>query len=76
VLNKASQLSGLSIDDIAAALGSRRITQVPTGGQELTQAINEGKPVVLHQAKSSVGRALHGLAEQVRAGITPVTSRR
>jgi pilus assembly protein CpaE len=76
VLNRASQLAGLSIEDIGAALGSRRVTQVPAGGQELTQAVNEGRPVVLHQAKSPVGRALHALAEQVRAGITPVTSRR
>jgi pilus assembly protein CpaE len=76
VLNRASQMAGLTLDDVASAVGSRRILQIPTGGQELTQAINEGKPLVLHQSKSSAARALLSVAEQVRAGIGPVASRR
>jgi len=76
VLNRASQLAGLTLDEVAAALGSKRIVQVPTGGHELTQAINEGKPLVLHQSRSPVARALHALTEQVRTAVGPVTSRR
>jgi pilus assembly protein CpaE len=75
VLNRASHLAGLVLDDIGGVLGSRRIIQVPTGGPEVTQAVNEGKPLVLHQARSPVARALQGLAEQVRTRIGDPTPR-
>ena len=42
VLNRASHLAGLKLDDISGVLGSRRIVQIPTGGPEVTQAVNEG----------------------------------
>jgi pilus assembly protein CpaE len=66
VLNRASNMLGLSFDDVANVLDSRAIVQVPTGGPEVAQAVNEGRPVVLHQPKTPVARALHALAEQVR----------
>jgi pilus assembly protein CpaE len=69
VLNRASNLAGLNLDDIAGVVGSRRILQIPTAGPELTQAVNEGKPVVLHQQRSAVTRAMQQLHEQVRARI-------
>jgi Flp pilus assembly CpaE family ATPase len=67
VLNRATNTFGLSLDDIASILGSRSILQMPTGGPEVGQAVNEGRPVVLHQAKTPFARALQALAEQVRA---------
>lgn len=70
VLNRASHLASLNLDDIAGVLGSRRIVQIPSGGPEMTQAINQGKPLVLHQPRSPVARALQGLAEQVRTRLT------
>ena len=76
VLNRASTLAGLSFDDIANALGSRAIPRFPTGGPELTQAVNEGRPPVLHQPKSPVSRALHVLFEQVRTRIADPAVRR
>lgn len=69
VLNRASHLAGLAIDDIGGVLGTRRILQIPTGGPEVLQAVNDGKPLVQHQARSSVARALQTLTEQVRARI-------
>ena len=57
-------------------IGSPRLVQVPTGGPELTQAINEGKPLVLHQAKHPVARAFQGLAEQVRTRVGDAVARR
>ena len=69
VLNRAGQLAGLSSDNILSLLGTRSIIQIPTGGPELTQAVNEGRPLVLHQPKSPVGRALQALAEQVRQRV-------
>jgi pilus assembly protein CpaE len=69
VLNRSSQLAGLSLDDAASLLGSRSILQVPTGGPEVSQALNEGRPLVLHQPKSPIARALHTLAEQVRSRV-------
>jgi pilus assembly protein CpaE len=69
VLNRASHLAGLVLDDIAGVLGTRRIVQIPTGGPEVTQAVSEGKPLVLHQGRSPVARALQALAEQVRSRV-------
>jgi pilus assembly protein CpaE len=69
-LNRASHLGGLTLDDIAGVLGSRRIVQIPSGGPEMTQAVNEGKPLVLHQPRSPVARALHSLSEHVRTRLT------
>jgi pilus assembly protein CpaE len=76
VLNHASHLAGLNLDDISGVLGSRRIVQVPTGGAEITQAINEGKPLVLHQARSPVARALQSLVEQVLTHVGNPATRR
>ena len=76
VLNRASNLAGLSLDDVARAVGSRAIHQLPTGGPELTQAVNEGRPPVLHQPKSPMSRALHVLFDQVRTRIADPAVRR
>ena len=53
----------------ALPLGSRQIVQVPSGGIGVTQAVNEGKPLILHQARTPIARALQGLADQVRSRI-------
>jgi pilus assembly protein CpaE len=76
VLNRASTMAGLSLDDVVNALGSRAIHQLPTAGPDLTQAINEGRPPVLHQPKSPVARALSVLFEQVRTRIADPVVRR
>jgi pilus assembly protein CpaE len=65
VLNRASSLAGLTLVDVANAVGSRTIHQLPTAGPELTQTVNEGRPPVLHQPKAPISRALHALFEQV-----------
>lgn len=66
VLNRASNLAGLTPDDIATLLGARTFHQIPSGGAEVSRAANTGRPLVLHQPKSTVGRALVSLADQVR----------
>ncbi len=76
VLNRATTLAGLSLEHVASALGSRAIQQVPTAGPELTQAINEGRPPVLHQPKSPVSRALHVLCDRVRTRLADPAARR
>jgi pilus assembly protein CpaE len=76
VLNRASTMAGLSAEDVANALATRAIHQLPTGGPELTQAVNEGRPPVLHQPKSPLSRALHVLFEQVRSRIAAPVARR
>jgi pilus assembly protein CpaE len=65
VLNRASNMAGLSFEDIATLLGTHDIHQVPTGGPEVTQSVNEGRPLVLHQPKSPVARALQALATEI-----------
>jgi len=76
VLNRASNMAGLSSDDVSTILGKRPILQIPTAGPEMTQAINEGRPVALHQPKSPVGRALQTVADQVRTRIDDRAVRR
>jgi pilus assembly protein CpaE len=76
VLNRASHLAGLSMDDIATVIGSRAILQIPTGGPEVTQAVNDGRPLVLNQARSPVARALQAVAEHVRTRIAEPAQRR
>jgi pilus assembly protein CpaE len=76
VLNRATNLAGLSFDDIATLVGSRTIHQLPTTGPELTQAINEGRPAVIHQPKSPVARALRGLAEVIQSRVADPLARR
>jgi pilus assembly protein CpaE len=76
VLNRSSNLSGLSLDDIAGVLGSRAILQIPTGGPEVTQAINEGRPMVFHQQRNPVSRALQAVADQVRSRVIEPAGRR
>jgi Flp pilus assembly CpaE family ATPase len=69
VLNRSSNLAGLTPDDVSTLLGTRAIVQIPTGGPEVTQAVNEGRPLVLHQPKSPVVRGLQTLADQVRQRV-------
>lgn len=69
VLNRAGNLAGLSMDDIATVLGSRAILQIPTGGPEVTQAANEGRPLVLTQPRSPVSRGLQAAVEHIRSRV-------
>lgn len=69
VLNRATNLAGLASEDIATLLGTHDIQHIPTGGPEVTQAVNEGRPLALHQPKSPVARALQTLAAQVRQRV-------
>jgi pilus assembly protein CpaE len=69
VLNRATDQSRLRLDDITAALGTRRIIQVPGVGREVSDAINDGRPLVLHQPRSAFTRAILSLAEQVRVEV-------
>jgi MinD-like ATPase involved in chromosome partitioning or flagellar assembly len=54
---------------VAKAVGSSAIHRLPTAGPELTQAVNEGRPPVLHQPKSPMSRALQALFDHVRTRI-------
>jgi pilus assembly protein CpaE len=67
VLNRANQQSRIRFDDIAAAIGTRQILHVPTAGHEVSDSVSDGRPLVLHQPRSSFSRAIQTLAEQVLA---------
>jgi pilus assembly protein CpaE len=69
VLNRASDQSRLRFDDIAAAIGTRQILQIPNVGRELSDSINDGRPLLLHQPRSAFSRAIQTLAEQVSSEI-------
>ena len=69
VLNRATSMAGLSIDDIRHLLGARSIVPIPSGGAEVSQAFNAGRPLVVYNRRSPVTRALRVLAQDVQARI-------
>lgn len=66
VLNRADNLAGLTFDDIANALGTRRILQIPSVGAALSRAINEGRPLIEQHPRSAFARTIGTLSERVR----------
>jgi MinD-like ATPase involved in chromosome partitioning or flagellar assembly len=69
VLNRSSDQSRLQFDEIASTIGTRHIVQIPTLNRELSDSINDGRPLVVHQPRSAFSRAMGTLAERVRLEI-------
>ncbi|MBM2812972.1 MAG: MinD/ParA family protein [Chloroflexi bacterium] len=65
-LNRANSLTGLSMNDIASAIGTRRVFQLPSAGLALSRAINDGRPLVVDQPKAPYSRAVAAIADHVR----------
>jgi pilus assembly protein CpaE len=75
VLNRAGDQSQMRFDDIAAAIGTRQVLQIPTVGHELADSINNGRPLVIHQPRSSFSKAMNQLTEELRAALKLRTGR-
>jgi pilus assembly protein CpaE len=73
VLNRATNLAGLSFGDITQILGTPDVIQIPSGGAVVSQALNEGRPLVAYQPRSPVSRALQLVSQEVRQRVAPAT---
>jgi pilus assembly protein CpaE len=72
VLNRANTSTDLSLSDIAAVIGTRRIFQLPSAGPQPTQAANHGQGYLEEQPRSPLAKALQALAEHVRLAASDV----
>lgn len=70
VLNRTTHLAGLSLGDITELLGTREVIQIPSGGAAVSQALNEGRPLVAYQPRSAVSRALQLVSQEVRRRVS------
>lgn len=74
VLNRATNLAGLSLGDITRILGTKEVIQIPSGGAAVSQALNEGRPLVTHQPRSVVSRALQLVSQEVWRRVARVAA--
>lgn len=65
VLNRATRLAGLSLADVTQLLDTREVIQVPSGGAAVSQALNEGRPLVAFLPQSPVSRGLQLVSQEV-----------
>jgi len=66
VLNRSNSLAGLSIDDIRSVIGDREIFEVPSAGAALSEAINNGTPLVTSNPTAPFSQSIAALAAHVR----------
>jgi pilus assembly protein CpaE len=74
VLNRANSTGGLSIDDITRVLGTRELIRLPSGGAQLTQAINDGRQALSNQFSSAFDQ-LVTMVRRLAADVAPSARR-
>jgi pilus assembly protein CpaE len=71
ILNRANSESGITLQDVEAALGGPIRTQIPSEGRLVVSSINEGKPFVLTSPNSVISRRINGLAMELLGREAP-----
>lgn len=66
VINRYSKNSLIEIDDVKKALKSERIEVIPNQYKLVSESIDTGVPVIQSARNSAVGKAVQGLAQNVR----------
>jgi pilus assembly protein CpaE len=61
VLNRADTNVGVTLDDVAAIIGSPPDVAIPSH-RDVVRSINEGRPIVLSRPRSEVAKAFRSLA--------------
>jgi pilus assembly protein CpaE len=75
VVNRATLHNGVPVHDIEARLRVTVRYQIPDDQPLATATINRGVPLVMSHARSGVGRAIQGLAQElVNESETPVST--
>src|ERR671933_644894 len=65
VQNQPSPYGKLSASDLAAAVGSQRVVEVPFGGEDVTRAGLNGLPLVMSRAGNPASKAIVNLARDL-----------
>jgi len=65
VLNRAESISSISLRDIKSALSGEIISQVPSAGGIVVEAVNRGIPVVIDSRRSKVSKAIVELVDKL-----------
>jgi CRP-like cAMP-binding protein len=65
VQNQPSPYGKLSASDLAAAVGSQRVFEVPFGGEDVTRAGLNGLPLVMSRAGNPTSKAIVNLARDL-----------
>ena len=65
VQNQPSPYGKLSASDLADALGSQRVFEVPFGGEDVTRAGPNGMPLVMSRAGNPASKAIVSLARDL-----------
>ena len=65
VQNQPSPYGKLSASDLAAAVGSQRVVEVPFGGEDVTRAGLNGLPLVMTRAGNPASKAIVSLARDL-----------
>ena len=65
VLNRSESLSSIGLHEIQAALKSEIITQIPSEGKVVMEAVNRGLPVSMVNARSKVSKTIDSFANKL-----------
>lgn len=65
VLNRANSDTGISIAEVEESLGVPVRLQIPSDGRTVVPSVNEGKPFVIHNASTPIGRRLNDFAQEL-----------
>ena len=64
VLNRAESLSSIGLRDIHTAIPTEILSQIPSAGKIVMDAVNRGIPVIVDNRRSKVSQAICDLADQ------------
>jgi hypothetical protein len=65
LLNQPQAYGKLSRAELAAALGSERVAEVPFGGEEVSRSALDGLPLVMSRGNNPTARAILGVAREL-----------
>ncbi len=76
VLNRANSETGITVPEVEESLGVPIRLQIPSDGRTVVPSVNEGKPFVIHNAQTAIGRRLNDFALELlgrETGSAPTT---
>jgi pilus assembly protein CpaE len=65
VLNRANSETGITVAEVEESLGVPVRLQIPSDGRTVVPSVNEGKPFVIHNAGTPIGRRVNDFASEL-----------
>jgi len=72
VLNRANSTAGLTIEDVAAVVGTQHILQLPSAGAQLTEAVNDGRQLSGNRFSQAIDMLVARVCELSGASVPRV----